>query len=91
MIGRHSHLYVTLLVISDIISLSLAYLAAFALRFYLIPGGQSPPPVAEYAAAFPIVIAVCMVACYVEGLYSPTRLTKARAVAKSGKSQLLVK
>ncbi|MHC4831560.1 MAG: sugar transferase [Planctomycetota bacterium] len=78
MLSRRSHPLITLLAVLDAVCATVAFLGAFALRFYtdVLGPAQNPVPLDDYLLALPIVLIVTLVSFAAVGLYRPALYAK---------------
>ncbi|HKK52390.1 MAG TPA: hypothetical protein VKA74_12420, partial [Myxococcota bacterium] len=75
MLYRYSEVFRTLLVVADATLVSLAWLAAYAIRFHGgIPAPLGVPPFADYAYALAVILPIFVLLLRSHGLYEARRM-----------------
>lgn len=75
MLYRYSEVFRTLLVVADATLVSLAWLAAYAIRFHAgIPAPLGVPPFADYAYALAVILPIFVLLLRSHGLYEARRM-----------------
>jgi len=95
MLYRYSEVFRTLLVVTDAVLISLAWLAAYAIRFHAgIPAPLGIPPFEEYAYALAVIAPIFVLSFRSHGLYEARRmdspLGEAAAVIRATAIAILV-
>ncbi len=77
MLKKYSEFFKSLVFISDLVLISMAWLGAYALRFYsgLIPVTKGVPPINPYLTLLPAVLIVWATVFKVFDLYRPRRIS----------------